>query len=257
MTKQITPEEIPAIKVGALIAYIIVLIFAIWLLESTVCDIKEKGAKIAALFALFTVAPIVPSLYTIVIVGNFRQLSQLSLERKNKDKTVSDIVARLQSLVNQAPPNIDSIQDLLQQLQGQIYSIATSQQRVEARSNVVKQLKAWLNFLGKREILREATKRGLERFTRLDTLSPTDQEKVKKGFNKDLDQCLKWLITSLEVGVNQNTDGLKRSFIIQSSTRPYRVALEYIRDASIKKYCHNDLETEELRTYMDLLIEEF
>lgn len=261
MTRQVTPEQIPAIKVGAGIAYIVVLGLGIGFIESTVCDISDEANKFAVLFGIFAVAVIVPWLYTLVILGNLQKISRKKLDSKikEKDKAIANVVDTLGSLVNQTPPDIEEIRNLLQTLQGQIHSLATSQQRNEARKKIVNRLNKKLFFCydwKKNKTVREAAERGLKSFPRFSELSSTDKKKVEKGFNKDINECLNWLTISLKSGVKQrNTEGLKKSFTIQTTVRPYIVALEYIRDSQTNKYCKNKLETEEMRNYINLLIE--
>ncbi|NEP27676.1 MULTISPECIES: hypothetical protein [Moorena] len=257
MTRQFTPEEIPAIKIGAAIAYIIVLFFSIWFIESTVCGIRETKDKLSLLFGLFAVSAIVPWLYTLVIKGNLRQMEpRASLERKRKDQTVAYLVENLETLLSQTP-QAREVQDLLKELRRQVHNLATSQERAEARDKAVKWVKKkWLNNRWKSsKIVREAARIALENFNRFPELSKKQKQKIIDGVKQDINECIKWLITSLRFGREQNTDGLKRSFIIKSSVRPYVVALEYIRDRKLSEYCKNDLEGEEVRKYIDFLID--
>ncbi|NEQ67104.1 MAG: hypothetical protein F6K21_16675 [Symploca sp. SIO2D2] len=255
MTRQFSPEEIPAIKIGAIIAYIIVLLFSIWFLESTVCDITEKKDKLSVLFAIFAVTMIIPWLYTKVIIGNLNQIRQKTTrEMISKNKTVVNLVQELEALLSQVPQEPDKVQGLLEQLRIQVDNLATSQKRAEARTEVVKWLNKWFNFQ-RRSIVEESTKIALNNFNKFPQLSEKQKKRLKNGVKKDINECINWLTDSLKFGVNLNTEKLKNYFIIKSSAQPYIKALEYIRDREISKYFDNELEIEELKIYINLLIE--
>jgi hypothetical protein len=108
--------------------------------------------------------------------------------------------------------------------------------------------------LKKKRTIDEARKIGLKKFDRFSSLSKKEQKTVNKGFTRDMKECIKWLSISLNFGREQSTNGLKKSFIIQSASSPYIVALENLRDIQLPKYCQSDLELEEVRKYINFLI---
>ncbi|NEO16679.1 MULTISPECIES: hypothetical protein [unclassified Moorena] len=274
MTRQVTPEEIPALKIGAIIAYIIVLFISIWFLESTVCGIRETKDKIPALLGIFAVAGIVPWVYTRVIIGQLMERKRrASRERKGQYQTVVTLVENLETIVEKLETFLSQTADnyefegLLQELRRQVHNLATSPERAKARHQAVKCIQNkwfqenWLQhylFNTPTKIVREAAKEGLDNSKLFKDFPRKKQQEVRDKFHKDIKQCIKWLIISLQLGRYQNTDGLKRHFKIESSVRPFQVhivALTYIRNKKVPEYFKNDLEREEVRTYIDFLID--
>ncbi|NEO64505.1 MAG: hypothetical protein F6J98_30480 [Moorea sp. SIO4G2] len=107
---------------------------------------------------------------------------------------------------------------------------------------------------GPTKIVIEAAKEGLDNFNKFQDFPPKKQKKVRDKFRKDINECIKWLIISLQVGIDQDTDRLKKSFTIKrSSFYPYVVALQYIRDRKLSEYFKNDWEREEVKIFINLL----
>ncbi|NEQ85936.1 MAG: hypothetical protein F6K26_39365 [Moorea sp. SIO2I5] len=259
MTRQVTPEEIPAIQIGAIIAYIIVLFSSIWFIQSTVCDIRETKDKLAVLLGIFAVAGIVPWLYTRVIIGQLMQIKRkASLEKKAKYPTVAYLVENLQTLLSQTQPTPE-VEGLLEELRRQVDNLATFDKRTEARDQAVKWLKKkWLKKrlrLNKSDIVREAAQIVLDNYNNFSELSRKEKKEVKDGVNKNINECIKFIIYTLQHGTSINPYKLKDSFILEQ-VQPYIAALEYIRDRKLSEYCKNDLEGEEVRKYIDFLIED-
>lgn len=261
MIRQVTPGEITAIKVGVAVAYIIVLVFSIWAIESTVCGISAIKDRIAAFFAIFAVASVVPWLYSLLIQRDLRRSARRSeLEKAQQDSTLSGLTQHLEILqtsLRQSPHDIDEISVLLQQLRRQIHILATSQERALARHRVVRVLnnKRFSRFKIAR-IVEEATEIGLQSFDVFLELPPKKQRKYKRGFRGNIFECIRWLSTSLEYGVKQDIQRLKKVFVIKTTVRPYVLALEHLKNDMVRSLLlEDDLEVEEFFKYIDLLID--
>lgn len=255
---QIESNKLTTIRVGAAIAYLILWLVIILILQTNFCNFNQLE-KISTLLGSAALSGIFPWLY-IKIALNENNIKSKGFPEYNANLVGTSAETLLQTYqhleevaVSSGFVNSKEFDENFIKLKAQINSL----------NNIVKQSRfrrIAFEKLSNKYIQKEFAKKAVENVLSTEVLDEygvirQEQKKVRKLFQEDIFQCMRWLTYSLEGGVAANVDKLKSTFVLDKM-QIYKSALIYIRNKALMKKFHNDPEIlNKVREYIDILVE--
>lgn len=247
-------QKLSTIRVGATIAYLMILVLIIFVLQNNFCS-YDSVQKISMLLTAVPLSVIIPWLYiNMALHENDKKSKKIQIVTSNLDnvtenlKDVYEKFATSSEVVNsqQLDKNLKELKIQIDNLYNFAYQSTLCGKAFEK--------------LGKKRVQEELARKAEKNILSTEILNEyvVDIKKrrgFKNNFRQGLFQCMRWLSYSLEGCVAPKVDKLKSKYILEK-VQIYEMALLYIRNEEIDKKFPNDSEVvKKVQYYIDILIE--